>query len=80
LVQVMDAVRSTPTAQQHNGETRIVQAELFPDIAVGDAPVRTAAGTAKMAAAAASGALPNLVSTLPAAPTAPAAAATGVKK
>ncbi len=68
LVQVMDAVRSTPSAQQQNGNTVIVQAELFPDIAVGDAPVRSAAGVAKMAAAAASGALPTLVPATPAAP------------
>jgi biopolymer transport protein ExbD len=72
LVQVMDAVRSAPTAEQSNGSTRIVQAELFPDIAVGDAPVRSAAGAAQRAAAAASGALPTLVTTLPAAPAAPA--------
>ncbi len=75
LVQVMDAVRSTPTAEQHNGNTRIVQAELFPDIAVGDAPLRSAAGAAKVSAAAASGALPTLVPNLPAAPGAATAAA-----
>jgi biopolymer transport protein ExbD len=77
LVQVMDAVRSAATSEQHNGNIRIVQAELFPDIAVGDAPVRSAAGAAKMAAAAASGALPTLVSTVPATP---AAAASGAKR
>jgi len=36
LVQVMDAVRS---AHSMNG-TQVVRAELYPDIAIGDAPVR----------------------------------------
>jgi biopolymer transport protein ExbD len=36
LVQVMDTVRVVPVG--HSG--RIVQSELFPDIAIGDAPVR----------------------------------------
>jgi biopolymer transport protein ExbD len=35
LVQVMDAVRGTVTAQG----TQIVRAELFPNISIGDAPV-----------------------------------------
>lgn len=48
LVQVMDAVRATPSARIENGRARVVMAELFPDIAVGDAPVRGAAtGTAR---------------------------------
>ncbi len=42
LVQVMDAVRAAPSAREVNGTTRVVQAELFPDISVGDAPVRGA--------------------------------------
>ncbi len=40
LVQVMDAVRVVPV----NDAGRIVQSELFPDIAVGDAPVRPRGG------------------------------------
>jgi biopolymer transport protein ExbD len=36
LVQVMDAVRGTATAQG----PKIVRAELFPNISIGDAPVR----------------------------------------
>ncbi|CAD5374960.1 Biopolymer transporter ExbD [Rubrivivax sp. A210] len=36
LVQVMDAMRSTVTAQG----TKLVRAELFPSISIGDAPVR----------------------------------------
>lgn len=52
LVQVMDAVRAAPTSRIENGSPRVVMAELFPDIAVGDAPVRgAAAGTARAAAA-----------------------------
>ncbi len=47
LVQVMDAVRAAPTARTEGGATRVVQAELFPDISVGDAPVRNAAAAAK---------------------------------
>ncbi|MCW7538579.1 biopolymer transporter ExbD [Aquabacterium sp. A7-Y] len=35
LVQVMDAVRATYTAQG----TQLVRADLFPDISIGDAPV-----------------------------------------
>ena len=37
LVQVMDAMRSTLTAQ---GGAKLQRAELFPNISVGDAPVR----------------------------------------
>jgi biopolymer transport protein ExbD len=52
LVQVMDAVRATATSRIDNGHAKVVMAELFPDIAVGDAPVRGAgAGTARAAAA-----------------------------
>jgi biopolymer transport protein ExbD len=36
LVQVMDAVRASVTAQG----TKLVRAELFPNISIGDAPVR----------------------------------------
>jgi len=39
LVQVMDAVRGTVTAQG----PKLVRAELFPNISIGDAPVRGAA-------------------------------------
>jgi hypothetical protein len=38
LVHVMDAVRSGRSA---NGGTKLVRVELFPDVSVGDAPVRT---------------------------------------
>jgi hypothetical protein len=52
LVQVMDAVRAAPTSRIENGSPRIVMSELFPDIAVGDAPVRgAAAGSARATAA-----------------------------
>ena len=52
LVQVMDAVRATPSARIENGSPKVVMAELFPDIAIGDAPVRAAAaGSARAAAA-----------------------------
>jgi len=52
LVQVMDAVRAAPTSRIENGSPKVVMSELFPDIAVGDAPVRgAAAGTARAAAA-----------------------------
>ncbi|MBK9136579.1 MAG: biopolymer transporter ExbD [Betaproteobacteria bacterium] len=40
LVQVMDAVRAAPSSRIENGSAKVVMAELFPDIAVGDAPVR----------------------------------------
>ena len=46
LVQVMDAVRATPTARIENGSAKMGMSELFPDIAVGDAPVR--GGTASI--------------------------------
>lgn len=63
LVQVMDAVRAAPSARDVNGTMRVVQAELFPDISVGDAPVRAggrpavagAAGTPTQVAAAKGG-------------------------
>jgi biopolymer transport protein ExbD len=42
LVQVMDAVRAAPSSRIDKGQIHIVMAELFPDIAVGDAPVRGA--------------------------------------
>jgi len=41
LVQVMDAVRAAPSSRIENGSAKVVMAELFPDIAVGDAPVRS---------------------------------------
>jgi biopolymer transport protein ExbD len=41
LVQVMDAVRGTLTAQG----PKLVRADLFPNISIGDAPVRKAKGT-----------------------------------
>lgn len=49
LVQVMDAVRGTVTAQG----AKLVRAELFPGISVGDAPLRGAAAAAPAAPAAA---------------------------
>jgi len=42
LVHVMDAVRS---GHGFNGGTRQVRVELFPDVSVGDAPVRTKAAS-----------------------------------
>lgn len=42
LVQVMDAVRAAPSGRTVDGELRVVQVELFPDISVGDAPLRGA--------------------------------------
>jgi biopolymer transport protein ExbD len=39
MVQVMDAVRASVTAQG----AKLVRADLFPNISIGDAPVRTAA-------------------------------------
>lgn len=42
LVQVMDAVRGTLAAQG----TRLVHADLFPNISIGDAPARAAAKAA----------------------------------
>lgn len=53
LVQVMDAVRAAPSARDVDGHLRVVQAELFPDISVGDAPLR---GGARPAVAGAKGA------------------------
>ena len=47
LVQVMDAVRGTVTAQG----PKLVRAELFPGISVGDAPLRGGAKPATTAAA-----------------------------
>jgi biopolymer transport protein ExbD len=49
MVQVMDAVRSTLSAQGN----KLVRAELFPNISIGDAPVRnpTAAASATTSAA-----------------------------
>ncbi len=62
LVQVMDAVRAAPTSRIENGSPRIVMSELFPDIAIGDAPVRgAAAGSAR--ATAASVAVPAVAAT-----------------
>ena len=46
MVQVMDAVRSTPSSRSEGGRVRVYQGELFPDIAIGDAPVRRAAAGA----------------------------------
>ncbi len=40
LVQVMDAVRASVTAQG----AKLVRADLFPHISIGDAPVRKRAG------------------------------------
>ena len=42
LVHVMDAVRSGRSA---NGGPKLVRVELFPDVSVGDAPVRTKAAS-----------------------------------
>jgi biopolymer transport protein ExbD len=42
LVQVMDAVRAAPRGVPAPGGAKVVTAELFPDISVGDAPVRAA--------------------------------------
>ncbi len=49
LVQVMDSVRSVVTADG----ARLVRAELFPSISIGDAPVRRQAGSTQPAAPAA---------------------------
>lgn len=53
LVQVMDTVRAAPTTREVGGVRRVVQAELFSDISVGDAPLRGArtADAARPAAA-----------------------------
>ena len=45
LVQVMDTVRSSVTAQG----AQLLRAELFPNISIGDAPVRKQAGAAPAA-------------------------------
>ena len=42
LVQVMDAVRAGRSA---NGGPKLVRVELFPDVSVGDAPLRTKAAS-----------------------------------
>ena len=42
LVHVMDAVRAGRSA---NGGPKLVRVELFPDVSVGDAPVRTKAAS-----------------------------------
>ena len=68
LVQVMDAVRAAPTSRIENGSAKIVMVELFPDIAVGDAPVR-GAGTGTARASAASVAAPAAAATAVAAKT-----------
>ncbi len=47
LVQVMDTVRSSVTAQG----AHLLRAELFPNISIGDAPVRSQAGATPAAAA-----------------------------
>jgi hypothetical protein len=47
LVQVMDTVRSSVTAEG----PRLVRTELFPDISIGDAPVRRAAAAGAAATA-----------------------------
>jgi ribosomal protein L12E/L44/L45/RPP1/RPP2 len=47
LVQVMDAVR----VQRHGRRAKLLRAELFPNISIGDAPVRAAARPAATAAA-----------------------------
>lgn len=64
LVQVMDAVRAAPTSRIEKGSPKVVMSDLFPDIAVGDAPVRGAGSTR---AAAASLAAPAAVATAAAA-------------
>lgn len=50
LVQVMDAVRAAPTSRIEKGSPKVVMSDLFPDIAVGDAPVRGAGSTRAAAA------------------------------
>jgi hypothetical protein len=56
----MDAVRATPSSRIENGSPKIVMAELFPDIAIGDAPVRGAGGAAVKAASTSAVAAPAL--------------------
>jgi biopolymer transport protein ExbD len=43
IVQVMDAMRSTVTHHREGGSLRIERADLFPNIAIGDAPLRKGA-------------------------------------
>jgi biopolymer transport protein ExbD len=50
LVQVMDTVRSAVRPDPAGGAGKTVRAELFPNISIGDAPVRKAAATAAPAA------------------------------
>jgi biopolymer transport protein ExbD len=52
LVQVMDAVRAAPTSRIENGQAKVLMGDLFPDISIGDAPVRGAATGAARAGAA----------------------------
>jgi biopolymer transport protein ExbD len=42
LVQIMDTVRETPPAPHAKGDKPAVAAALFPDISIGDAPVKLA--------------------------------------
>jgi ribosomal protein L12E/L44/L45/RPP1/RPP2 len=51
MVQVMDAMRATVTAQG----AKLMRAQLFPNISIGDAPVRGGAALAAAAASAAAG-------------------------
>lgn len=74
LVQVMDAVRATPSARTENGHIKIVMAELFPDIAIGDAPVRGAAAGAPVKTSSAAGTAVPLTATVTTATVAAAAA------
>jgi len=67
LVQVMDRVRVFETGEGAN----IVQAELFPDISIGDAPAATE-GAAPVMAAPSSAAAPGAPGAAPPAATAPA--------
>jgi biopolymer transport protein ExbD len=72
MVQVMDAMRATFTAQ---GTAKLMRAQLFPNISIGDAPVRGGAAMAAAAASAAAAAATPAVSAPPAA--APAAVQKG---
>jgi biopolymer transport protein ExbD len=45
IVQVMDAMRSTVTKSTENGRVHIDRADLFPNIAIGDAPLRKGSPT-----------------------------------
>jgi biopolymer transport protein ExbD len=44
IVRVMDAVRAAPSGQVAPGGVKVVNVQLFPDISLGDAPVRAAKG------------------------------------